>query len=171
MVTFFLNLPNRISAWNQIIAKIGWHCMSVWEYRHKILTKSMEHEMLGNGTSQQDMEHIWSVCEGQFTIYICKVSQPQLSLLHFNSKTQCKILTVNEFVCLIRTTHGEGRPGGIIHYHNQVEEAVREKHRCFKLWKAGGRRAAYNTAKRTSNRVVHQHLAYILSPQTGNCCF
>ena len=35
-------------------------------------------------------------------------------------------------------------------------EAVREKRRCFKLWKAGGSRAAYNTAKRTSNRVVHQ---------------
>ena len=27
---------------------------------------------------------------------------------------------------------------------------------CFKLWKAGGSEAAYNTAKRTSNRVVHQ---------------
>ena len=40
--------------------------------------------------------------------------------------------------------------------YNQVEEAVREKRRCFKLWKAGGSRAAYNTAKRTSNRVVHQ---------------
>ena len=38
----------------------------------------------------------------------------------------------------------------------QVEEAVREKRRCFKLWKAGGSRAAYNTAKCTSNRVVHQ---------------
>ena len=41
-------------------------------------------------------------------------------------------------------------------WNNQVEEAVREKHSCFKLWKAGGSRAAYNTAKRTSNRVVHQ---------------
>ena len=39
---------------------------------------------------------------------------------------------------------------------NQVEEAVREKRRCFKLWKAGGSRAAYNTAKRTSSRAVHQ---------------
>ena len=37
-----------------------------------------------------------------------------------------------------------------------MEEAVREKRRCFKLWKAGGSRAAYNTAKRTSNRTVHQ---------------
>ena len=37
-----------------------------------------------------------------------------------------------------------------------MEEAVREKRRCFKLWKAGGSRAAYNTAKRTSNRAVHQ---------------
>ena len=41
-------------------------------------------------------------------------------------------------------------------WNNQVEEAVREKRRCFKLWKAGGSRAAYNTAKRTPNRVVHQ---------------
>ena len=37
-----------------------------------------------------------------------------------------------------------------------MEEALREKRRCFKLWKAGGSRAAYNTAKRTSNRAVHQ---------------
>ena len=41
-------------------------------------------------------------------------------------------------------------------WNNQVEEAVREKHRCFNLWKAGGSRAAYNTAKGTPNRVVHQ---------------
>ena len=38
---------------------------------------------------------------------------------------------------------------------NQVEETVREKLRCFKLWKAGGIRAAYNAAKRTSNCEVH----------------
>ena len=37
-----------------------------------------------------------------------------------------------------------------------MEEAVREKCRCFKLWKAGGSQAAYNTAKRTSSRAVHQ---------------
>ena len=37
-----------------------------------------------------------------------------------------------------------------------MEEAVREKRRCFKLWKAGGSRAAYNTAKGTSNCAVHQ---------------
>ena len=41
-------------------------------------------------------------------------------------------------------------------WKNQVEEAVREKCRYFKLWKAGGSRAAYNTTKRTSNCVVHQ---------------
>ena len=35
-------------------------------------------------------------------------------------------------------------------WNNQVEEAVREKRRCFKFWKAGGSRAAYNTAKRPS---------------------
>ena len=32
----------------------------------------------------------------------------------------------------------------------------REKRRCFKLWKAGGSRAAYNTAKNASNRAVRQ---------------
>ena len=37
-----------------------------------------------------------------------------------------------------------------------VEQAVREKRRCFKLWKAGGSRAAYNIAKLTSNHAVHQ---------------
>ena len=37
-----------------------------------------------------------------------------------------------------------------------MEEAVKEKRRCFKLWKAGGSRAAYNTAKRASNRAVHE---------------
>ena len=37
-----------------------------------------------------------------------------------------------------------------------MEEAIREKRRCFKLWKAGGSRAAYNTVKHTSNRAVHQ---------------
>ena len=37
-----------------------------------------------------------------------------------------------------------------------VVEAVRKKRRCFKLRKAGGSGAAYNTAKRTSNRAVHQ---------------
>ena len=37
-----------------------------------------------------------------------------------------------------------------------MEEAVKEKGRCFKLWKAGGSCAAYNTAKRASNRAVHE---------------
>ena len=37
-----------------------------------------------------------------------------------------------------------------------MDEAVRGKHRCFKLWKAGGSRAAYNAAKHASNRAVHQ---------------
>ena len=35
-----------------------------------------------------------------------------------------------------------------------MEEAVREKR--FKLWKAGGSRAAHNTAKHASNRAVYQ---------------
>ena len=37
-----------------------------------------------------------------------------------------------------------------------MEEAVKEKRRCFKLWKAGGSRAAYNTDKRASNHAVHE---------------
>ena len=37
-----------------------------------------------------------------------------------------------------------------------MEEAVKEKRRCFKLWKARGSRAAYNTAKRASKRAVHE---------------
>ena len=36
-----------------------------------------------------------------------------------------------------------------------VVEAVREKRRCFKVWKAGGSRTAYNTVKRASNRAVN----------------
>ena len=43
-------------------------------------------------------------------------------------------------------------------WNKQVEEAIWEKRRCFKLWRAGGSQAAYNTAKRTlaSNRAIHQ---------------
>ena len=41
-------------------------------------------------------------------------------------------------------------------WNTKVEEAVKEKRRCFKLWKAGGSRAAYNTAKRASNHAVHE---------------
>ena len=37
-----------------------------------------------------------------------------------------------------------------------MDQAVKEKRRCFKLWKAGGSRAAYNTAKRASSRAVHE---------------
>ena len=41
-------------------------------------------------------------------------------------------------------------------WNTKVGEAVKEKRRCVKLWKAGGSRAAYNTAKRASNRAVHE---------------
>ena len=37
-----------------------------------------------------------------------------------------------------------------------MDEAVKEKRRCFKLLKAGGSRAAYNTAKRAPNRAVYE---------------
>ena len=35
-----------------------------------------------------------------------------------------------------------------------VDSAVKEKRKCFKAWKAGGSREAYNAAKRISNRAV-----------------
>ena len=48
-------------------------------------------------------------------------------------------------------THGESRHGGgTPRWRKQL------KRRCFKLWKAGGSRAPYNTAKRASNRAVHK---------------
>ena len=40
--------------------------------------------------------------------------------------------------------------------NTKVEEAVKEMGRCFKLWKVGGSRAAYSTAKSASNRAVHE---------------
>ena len=40
-------------------------------------------------------------------------------------------------------------------WNTKVEEAVKEKRRCFKLWKAGGSCAAYISAKHASNRAVH----------------
>ena len=36
-----------------------------------------------------------------------------------------------------------------------VDSAVREKRRCFSVWKKGGSRADYNEAKRLSNRAVY----------------
>ena len=38
----------------------------------------------------------------------------------------------------------------------KVEEAVKEKRKCLKPWKAGGSCAAYNTAKHASNCAVHE---------------
>ena len=65
-----------------------------------------------------------------------------------------KLLQATKQVCGVSSNHPWRKQTWW--WNNQVEEAVREKRRCFKLWKAGGSRAAYNTAKRTSNRVVHQ---------------
>ena len=36
-----------------------------------------------------------------------------------------------------------------------VESAVKEKRRCYKVWKAGGSREAYNVAKRAASRAVY----------------
>ena len=44
-----------------------------------------------------------------------------------------------------------------------MEEAVKEKCRCFKLWKAGGSRAAYNTAKRAVHEAKSEGLRRLLS--------
>ena len=65
-----------------------------------------------------------------------------------------KLLQATKQVCGVSSNHPWRRQTWW--WNNQVEEAVREKRRCFKLWKAGGSRAAYNTAKRTSNSAVHQ---------------
>ena len=65
-----------------------------------------------------------------------------------------KLLQATKQVCGVSSNHPWRKQTWW--WNNQVEEAVREKRRCFKLWKAGGSRAAYNTAKRTSNRAVHQ---------------
>ena len=65
-----------------------------------------------------------------------------------------KLLQATKQVCGVSSNHPWRKQTWW--WNNQVEEAVREKRRCFKLWKAGGSRAAYNTAKRTSNRTVHQ---------------
>ena len=65
-----------------------------------------------------------------------------------------KLLQATKQVCGVSSNHPWRKKTWW--WNNQVEEAVREKRRCFKLWKAGGIRAAYNTAKLTSNRVVHQ---------------
>ena len=65
-----------------------------------------------------------------------------------------KLLQATKQVCGVSSNHPWRKQTWW--WNNQVEEAVREKRRCFKLWKAGGSRAAYNTAKRTSNRAVYQ---------------
>ena len=65
-----------------------------------------------------------------------------------------KLLQATKQVCGVSSNHPWRKQTWW--WNNQLEEAVREKRRCFKLWKAGGSRAAYSTAKRTSNRAVHQ---------------
>ena len=65
-----------------------------------------------------------------------------------------KLLQATKQVCGVSSNHPWRKQTWW--WNNQVEEAVREKRRCFKLWKAGGSRAAYNTAKRTSNHAIHQ---------------
>ena len=65
-----------------------------------------------------------------------------------------KLLQATKQVCGVSSNHPWRKQTWW--WNNQVEEAVREKRRCFKLWKAGGSWAAYNTAKCTSNRAVHQ---------------
>ena len=41
-------------------------------------------------------------------------------------------------------------------WNDLVESAIREKRSCYKAWKAGGSREAYNAAKREANRAVYQ---------------
>ena len=63
-----------------------------------------------------------------------------------------KLIQATKQVCGVSSNHPWRKQ---MWWNNQVEEAVKEKRRCFKLWKAGGSRAAYNTAKRASSRAVH----------------
>ena len=36
-----------------------------------------------------------------------------------------------------------------------MESTVKEKRRCYKVWKSGGSREAYNAAKRVAGRAVY----------------
>ena len=40
-------------------------------------------------------------------------------------------------------------------WNDKVQQAVSHKRKCFKVWKAGGDRNAYQAAKRASNLAVH----------------
>ena len=64
-----------------------------------------------------------------------------------------KLLQATKQVCSVSSNHLWRKQTWW--WNTKVEEAVKEKRRCFKLWKAGGSRAAYNTAKRASSRAVH----------------
>ena len=91
-------------------------------------------------------------------VFKAKISDSELSQTstvdeHWTSPKD-KLLQATKQVCGVSSNHPWRKQTWW--WNNQVEEAVREKGRCFKLWKAGGSRAAYNTAKRTSNRAVHQ---------------
>ena len=65
-----------------------------------------------------------------------------------------KLLQATKQVCGVSSNHPWRKQTWW--WNTKVEEAVKEKRRCFKLWKAGGSRAAYNTTKRASNRAVHE---------------
>ena len=62
----------------------------------------------------------------------------------FLTSLKDKLLQATKQACDVSLNHPWKKPTWW--WNNQVEETVREKHRCFKLW---------NTAKRTSNRAVH----------------
>ena len=78
----------------------------------------------------------------------------QTSTVDERTSLKDKLLQATKQVCDVSSNHPWRKQTWW--WNNQVEEAVRDKRRCFKLWKAGGSRAAYNSAKRTSNRAVHQ---------------
>ena len=65
-----------------------------------------------------------------------------------------KLLQATKQVCGVSTNHPWRKQTWW--WNTKVEEAVKEKRRCFKLLKAGGSRTAYNTAKRASNSAVHE---------------
>ena len=65
-----------------------------------------------------------------------------------------KLLQATKQVCGVSSNHPWRKQTW--RRNSKVEEAVKEKHRCFKLWKSGGSHAAYKIAKRASNRAVYE---------------
>lgn len=73
------------------------------------------------------------------------------------STLKVSLLQVTEQVCGLSSKHQWRKQTWW--WNDSVETAVQEKRRCFKAWKSGGSRAAYNAAKRVSNRAVYHAIS------------